>query len=97
MNTDQKHINDGEYAGILRMPEWQRIRKLIMRRDGGKCVNCGSKKSLNVHHKQYHADMSSGKLLEPWKYKLKYLVTLCRTCHSLGHAKYQVKTFKIKT
>lgn len=95
MDSTYSQIQSERYRALLKRPEWFRKRYLILRRDGEKCINCGSKSQLNVHHKQYHAE-KSGKLIEPWNYKLKYLVTLCRACHMRGHQKYQVRIFKIK-
>ena len=83
------------YSALLRHPKWFRKRAQVLRRDGQKCRNCGKKSDLNVHHKQYHADKSSGKLKKPWNYKLKYLVTLCNDCHRKGHDCFKIPTFKI--
>lgn len=52
---------------------WMKLRRQIIRRDGGKCCACGSDLILSVHHK------------EPWQRVRKddpeNLVTLCKACH----------------
>jgi len=50
------------------------------KRDGFKCVRCGGKKSLHVHHID-----GSGQTSEP-NHALENLVTLCGSCHKSMHA-----------
>jgi hypothetical protein len=35
----------------------------------------------------------TGKLLMPWDYEDRYLVTLCKKCHEAGHALIKVPTY----
>lgn len=42
----------------------------VMRRDGNKCVKCGSVKNLEISHNRYGEDIT-----------MKDLETLCRSCH----------------
>lgn len=49
-------------------------RSLIIRRDNGKCLDCGSKENLEVHHKDTKIKSRRGS----------NLVTLCRKHHILA-------------
>jgi hypothetical protein len=57
---------------------WEKIRKNIIKRDGGHCVVCGSTKGLSVHHKTR------------WRYSksdnLNNLELLCSSCHPIIEA-----------
>lgn len=65
------------YSEKLRDPRWQKMRLLVMERDGFRCRQCNAKdKTLNVHHLIYE----KGK--EPWECGPEVLVTLCEDCHS---------------
>lgn len=60
----------------LRDPRWQKLRLLIMQRDGFKCLFCGSEtKNLQVHHIVY-------KRRDPWDYPEYLYQTLCEDCHA---------------
>lgn len=57
---------------------WRGIRVQVIRRDGGKCRICGSKKGLQVHHITPYRetqDNSPGNL-----------ITLCPACHAKAEA-----------
>jgi 5-methylcytosine-specific restriction endonuclease McrA len=68
-----------KYAEALKSPKWLDKRELIKSRDECKCVKCGSKKQLEVHHTYY----LSGKM--PWEVPDECLITLCRICHRKEH------------
>lgn len=57
---------------------WRAIRNSVVRRDSGRCQDCGATKGLVVHHRRPlrmggdHRDYN--------------LVTLCRSCHGAEHA-----------
>jgi len=53
--------------------DWLKIRNKILRRDNFQCVNCGSKRSLEIHHKNRWLDSNNN--------HLDNLITLCRKCH----------------
>lgn len=72
-------MNKEEYRKLLKSPKWINKRNLIKNRDCHKCVKCGSKKQLEVHHTYY----LSGKM--PWEVPDECLVTLCRVCHRKEH------------
>jgi len=72
-------MNKEEYKELLKSPKWLDKRDLIKKRDGNKCVNCGSKKQLEVHHTYYLIDKM------PWEVPNECLITLCRVCHRKEH------------
>jgi len=78
------------YGALLLKEEWKTKRKIILERDDHKCRNCGSESGLQVHHRQYHIDLSTGEKLSPWQYRGRYLISLCQECHSSGHKHYKV-------
>ena len=53
---------------------YARLRRKVLKRDGWKCQNCGSKEQLDVHH---IIPRSRGGEDDE-----RNLVTLCRTCHN---------------
>ena len=75
-------------------PRWRIKRELILKRDQGKCRNCGSREKLQVHHRQYHYDSKTGFHEDIWEYKNKHLITLCDKCHEAGHKIYKIPSFK---
>lgn len=84
-----------EYNDLLKAAQWLAKRKVILSRDNNTCRWCGKTHGLQVHHKQYHIIKGSDEFIPPWEYQNKYLITLCDTCHSVGHSKYKVPTFTI--
>lgn len=89
--------NQPEYARLLQFTQWREKRKVILNRDGHKCLNCGSTKYLDVHHRQYHFCAKTGQKRLPWQYANKYLVTLCRECHERGHQLFTIPSFPINS
>jgi|GEM_PF-3338479 len=64
------------YSDKLKDPRWQKLRLLIMERDGWRCKICGDEKStLNVHHLSYHGN--------PWETPADQLITYCEYCHAI--------------
>lgn len=88
--------DNNAYGSLLFRREWKEKREKILQRDGYKCRICGSTDNLQVHHKQYHFNKVTNRKCLPWEYDDKYLVTLCDSCHSRGHAKYEIPTKYIK-
>lgn len=70
-----RHNKLGTYKKYTNSPAWKRKRDLIIERDKGKCVWCGTEGG-QVHHKTY---ANIGK--EP----LSDLVVLCGRCHKAEH------------
>lgn len=65
------------YASKWKNPKWQKVRLLVLERDGWRCRQCGDAETcLQVHHTFY----ASGR--DPWEYPLDSLVTLCERCHA---------------
>lgn len=64
-------------------PDWAERRGLVLRRDGGKCKNCGRPLDLGTCHIHHVVRRSHG-----GNHALTNLVALCPDCHTLmdGHA-----------
>ena len=60
----------------LKSEAWQRKRYLVLKRDSGKCVYCGSR-ATQVHHKRYAKNIGK----EP----IHWLVSICKSCHDSIH------------
>lgn len=84
------------YNELLQQPQWLLKRQEILKRDFHRCRNCGSKESLQVHHRQYHLKSDGTKVL-PWNYESRYLITLCETCHKNGHREFNIPVYPIET
>jgi ribosomal protein S27AE len=56
---------------------WREARLVALKRDGFKCVSCGSRSSLDVHH---IVSVKNGGKDEPDN-----LVTFCKECHITMH------------
>jgi len=63
----------------LRLSEaaYERLRQLVLRRDGWRCQLCGTMFSLEVHHKEFRSRL--GHDCE------ENLITLCNSCHAAVH------------
>lgn len=71
----------GPYAAYLNTQRWQWLRKTRRALDGQRCVICGSKQKLQVHHLHYrylNRPGRNGVLLE-----LLSLITVCDHCHDV--------------
>jgi 5-methylcytosine-specific restriction endonuclease McrA len=58
-------------------PDWDRVRRVVLQRDGYRCQNCSSDDQLHVHH---IVPLTSGGT-NAWS----NLVTLCPDCHGRLH------------
>lgn len=58
-------------------PEYKAYRAAVRKRDGYKCVRCGSRRRLQVHHVKRFAD-EDGLRFDP-----RNGATLCKKCHGL--------------
>jgi len=70
---DQSHFWRGGKTAPYHQ-EWKAVRRIVVERDGYKCVTCGSTDRIQVHH------------IIPYRYSQSHdpgnLKTLCRSCHS---------------
>jgi len=69
----------GGYRQYLLGKTWGSIRSRVMKRDRWTCQCCGNKGD-NAHHIKYTPRNLSGRS------ELKFIITLCRTCHEDIHA-----------
>jgi 5-methylcytosine-specific restriction endonuclease McrA len=56
---------------------YDRLRELVLRRDGWRCQCCGTKSNLEVHHKEFRSQCGDD--------SEENLITLCARCHSRVH------------
>lgn len=72
-NMDLKDLGFRSYKAYLASEIWATIRMMVLDRDGGKCVVCGSR-ATDVHHNSYSQLVLVGS-------DLGQLVSLCRHHH----------------
>ena len=63
------------YARLLRDRRWI-AKSARIRRERGKCADCGTTESLRCHHGYYE------KKLKPWEYPDSSIWVLCVNCHA---------------
>ena len=63
----------------LASAEYDRLRILVLERDGWKCQFCGSRTNLQVHHLVYRSHLGAD--------ESDNLMTLCANCHRRQHDK----------
>lgn len=80
------------YSDLLNTEEWRNKRLKIIKRDNCRCVYCGNRFHLHVHHKYYSA-YPNGVLVDPWNYPDDALITLCAYCHQRVHARKKIKVY----
>lgn len=80
----------GAYSAYLKSPEWRAFRKLVLKRDKYRCVDClarayhkdfyptGTK--LQVHHIHYDG-------IETMTFSMDQCVSVCSTCHDIRHGR----------
>lgn len=74
------------YPDRLRLPQWQKKRLQVLKRDKFTCLLCRDKETeLQVHHLKYEFGR------DPWEYELTNFQTLCKYCHKICD---HVKGFK---
>ncbi len=76
-----RHNMTGRHSDLTDLV-WQNTRKVILERDGYKCVICGVSEGLHVHHL---IPRHLGGTDEPAN-----LITLCAACHASRHTNLQV-------
>lgn len=63
---------------VYNSPRWAAVRRIVLERDGWRCVRCGLPGRLEVHHRQRVAD--GGAPFDPAN-----LETVCWHCHIEEH------------
>lgn len=72
-----------QYQSYLMSDNWQRKRRERLEIDGHKCVMCGSRSRLQVHHVNYrHLGYED---------PMSDLCTVCKSCHKKLHNFYSRK------
>lgn len=76
------------YAIYLKSPEWRAFRKLVLKRDKYRCVDCGVRayhseynptgKKLQVHHIHYDG-------IETMTFSTDQCASVCHECHERRH------------
>jgi 5-methylcytosine-specific restriction endonuclease McrA len=61
----------------LNQKEYAIVRKRVLERDGWRCQECGSMKSLQVHHMKRRSQLGGDVMPN--------LITLCVNCHDKCH------------
>ena len=64
-----------DYDNYLKTQHWRTFRRLVLERDGHRCVVCNNTRLVQVHHRHYE----SGRYME----KMEDCYTLCGKCHKL--------------
>jgi 5-methylcytosine-specific restriction endonuclease McrA len=61
---------------------YDQLRKQVLRRDSWRCQVCGSRRNLQVHHKELRSQQGDDDDLN--------LITLCADCHERLHRENEV-------
>lgn len=88
--TEDLYRTNGSFKELLFDERWKDKRNEILKRDRHRCVICGSKQELQVHHRVYHFNKETGKFSAPWEYDSPLLITLCKSCNQKGHNQFKV-------
>jgi 5-methylcytosine-specific restriction endonuclease McrA len=65
---------------VLDQGSYQELHENVLRRDGWRCQSCGSRRNLQVHHKQSRSLLGDD--------AEENLITLCVRCHRRAHLRY---------
>jgi 5-methylcytosine-specific restriction endonuclease McrA len=71
--TYRRTLDGGKFSGW----KWQRRREEVLKRDGYRCVKCGSAQDVKVHHRVWVSEGGSD--------DVRNLVTLCKEHHDELH------------
>ena len=77
----QRWIDEAEampYEEYLLTTHWQTFRAAAYEHYGHKCVLCGAKETLNLHHKHYETR---------GRETISDVILLCHYCHKIYHGK----------
>jgi 5-methylcytosine-specific restriction endonuclease McrA len=62
---------------VLDLGSYMQLHQQVLRRDGWRCQLCGSRRNLQVHHKQLRSQQGDDEEAN--------LITLCASCHEELH------------
>lgn len=93
--SDNDFNENSEYNELLKTMEWKRRREDVFIARGRKCMYCGNRDNLDIHHK-YYLKYPDGEFIKPWEYNMDCYMVLCRDCHNKVHEKYQIKSYYIR-
>lgn len=78
------------YSDYLKSPEWRAFRKLVLKRDKYRCVDCGvpayhkdicpTGSRLQVHHIHYDG-------IDTMTFTIDQCVSVCKQCHDIRHGR----------
>lgn len=71
-------IDKRKYYEYLNSHQWKQKRKIALQFYGNNCCLCGSKHSIQVHHRNYK---------NLFKESMEDLILLCESCHRMFHKK----------
>ena len=81
------------YGSYMSSDAWAKLRSEAIKRDEGKCLQCGTRSELNVHHHTYPGTPAQGN----WDLDcLDNLTTLCKSCHDEEHDRLKAAEAAIK-
>lgn len=78
-----------EYTTYLKSTEWKTLRKLVLKRDKYRCVDCNvvalsswntDGEKLQVHHIHYDG-------IDTMTFTAEQCVSVCSNCHSIRHGR----------
>ena len=90
--TEQIENQKTVYQENLEDPRWKRLRVQVLDRDHHRCRFCDAQSDLQVHHRQYHRNKTTGEWNKPWDYHPIFLITICDSCHTQGHQQFPIPT-----
>jgi 5-methylcytosine-specific restriction endonuclease McrA len=74
-----KRGRPSKYRNSLKSEYWTKVKKKVRLRDDFKCRCCNSTIRLETHHITYYVNGQS--ITSKELQHLKWLITLCETCH----------------
>lgn len=77
LKKEKQQAKKNQYLDYLKSNHWKTKRNERLKLDNFQCLECGSKKNLDVHHLTYKS-IGFEKVSAD-------LITLCRNCHTLEH------------
>lgn len=83
---DKERLNSEPWRGLYGLASWKEVSRMVKRRDGNRCTNCGGTDLLQAHHTiplhQLWQESSSFLDFATRATEPELLITLCAKCHS---------------